>query len=374
VRKLAASLAFLVLPLNSAVAAPQQSNPKGVWDGTIGQLPVRACFDERGGESVGVYFYRSRFETIPLMKDDKGAWLFSEGWPDDAKAPRWSLTQIGWNAIGGNWAQGSRKLPIRLTRVPVAKQGEDEGPCSSMEFQQPRLEGLRVVRAAAVKDGVSYTKLTLDHRGHFGDSVAVESFELAGDNPAIRAINAVLKKPFDQKDDSSWLSCIREAFPWGGEHNESFEPRMISRRWLVVNHHWDGYCGGAHPDSSNSAKTFDLKTGREIDVRDWFTDRAVKRTRYEGDPEVFKTMQPEFRSLVIADWKGDEDCAGTIDSEEWWSFELTRSGFVFTPILAHVAQACEEDFALPFSKLLPYLTPEGRKAIAELQVEPVSRR
>jgi hypothetical protein len=373
VPKLAASLALLTLPLNLAAAA-QQPNPKGVWDGTIGQLSVRACFDERAGDPVGVYFYRSRFETIPLIKYDKAPLLFSEGWPDDAKAPRWSLTQVGPNAIAGSWTQGQRKLPIRLTRIPVAQADEDGGPCSSMELQQPRLEGLRIVRTGAVKDGVSYTKLTLDHRGHFGDSVAVESFELAGDSPAMKAIDAVLKKPFDEKDESSWLSCIREAFPWGGEHNESFEPRMISRRWLVLNHHWDGYCGGAHPDSSNTTITFDLATGRQIDVRDWFNDRAVKRTRYEGDREVFKTMQPEFRTLVVGRWKGSDDCEGTIDNEEWWNFELTRTGYLFRPVLAHVVQACEEDFTMPFSKLAPYLTPEGRKAVAELQSEGLSRR
>lgn len=371
-RKLAASLALLILPLNLAAAAPRQLDPKGVWDGRIGQLPVRACFDERAGDSVGVYFYRSRFETIALIKDEKGTALFSEGWPDDAKAPRWSLTEVGPNAIAGTWSQGSRKLPIRLTKVPIAQSGEDATPCGSREFQQPRLEGLRILRSAAVKDGVAYTKLVLDQRGHFGDSVAVESFELAGVSSAVKAINAALGKPFDQTGDSSWLSCIREAFPWGGEHNESVEPRMISHRWLVVNHHWDGYCGGAHPDSSNSATTFDLTTGREIDVRDWFNARAIKRTRYEGDPEIFKTMQPELRSLVIGRWKGGEDCEGTIDSEEWWNFELTRTGFVFRPILAHVVQACEEDFAVPFAKLLPYLTPEGRRIVARLQAE--SRR
>jgi hypothetical protein len=141
-----------------------------------------------------------------------------------------------------------------------------------------------------------------------------------------------------------------------------------------VNHHWDGYCGGAHPDVSNTARTFDLGTGQEVDVRDWFNASAVKRTLFEGEPEVFKTIQPGFRRVVIGRWKGDEDCAGTIDTEEWWNFELTRTGFVFTPNLAHVAQACEEQFKVPFSKLLPYLTPEGRKIVAALQTERVSRR
>ena len=374
-RKLAAAVAAmtLMLPPNSAPAAPGLPGFAGVWDGTIGTLPVRACFDESADESFGVYFYRSHLETIPLIKDDKGQSLYSEGWPSDANAPRWALTEIAPDEIGGTWTQGSRTLPIRLERVPVAATGEDEGPCNSMEFEQPRLEGVQVARSKAVKDGVAYTKLTLDHHGHFGDSIDVESFELPGDSPAIRAINAALKKAFDEKDEASWLGCVRFAFPWGGEHHESFEPRMISHRWLVVNHHWDGYCGGAHPESWNSTQSFDLTSGREIDVLDWFNAKAVKRTVYEGDPEVFKTMEPGFGRVVIGRWKGDGDCEGTIDTEEWWNFELTRTGFVFTPSLAHVVQACEEDFTVPFSKLLPYLTPEGRKIVAELQAERLSR-
>jgi hypothetical protein len=242
-----------------------------------------------------------------------------------------------------------------------------------MEFQQPRLQGVRIVRSGATKDGVVYTKLTLDHRGHF-PSVSVESFELAGSSPAIRTINAEMKKVFDQSDEDGWLGCIRSAGPWGGNVDESLEPRMISRRWLVVNHHWAGFCGGAHPDTSNAARTFDLATGREIDVRDWFNDKAIKRTRYEGETEVFKTIQPSFRKLVIGRWKGDADCAGTIDTEEWWNIELTRTGFVFTPELAHVAQACTEDFKVPFSKLSNYLTAEGRKNVATLQAERTASR
>ncbi len=343
----------------------------GVWDGTIGELPVRVCLDEGGlGDWTGIYFYRTKLVTIPLIQDGKGALLFSEGWPDDAKLPRWSLLQTAPNALEGTWKQGAKGLPIRLTRI--ALKGEDL-PCASMEFQRPRLDGVRITRSQAIKDGVAYTKLTLDGRGHF-PTISVESFELPGSSAVIRTVNAELKKPFDENDEDSWLGCIRSAGPWGGDRNESLEPRMISRRWMVVNHHWDGFCGGAHPDSSNVAETFDLTTGREIDVRDWFNVKAIKRTRYEGDPEVFKTIQPSFRRLVIGRWKGDGDCADTIDTQDWWNIELNRTGFVFTPSLAHVVQACEEDFKVPFAKLTAYLTPEGRKNVAALQAELKSTR
>ena len=365
-----ACLAGSVFASDCAMAstAVPSSSIAGVWDGAVGDLPVRVCFDEGGpGDWTGIYFYRSKLVTIPLIQDGKGAPVFSEGWPDDAKLPRWSLSETAPNALGGTWKQGARGLPIHLTRIPL--KGEDL-PCASMEFQRPRLEGVRIARSRAINDGVAYTKLTLDDRGHF-PNISVESFELPGSTAVIRTINAALKKPFDE---DSWLGCIRSAGPWGGDHNESVEPRMISRRWMVVNHHWDGFCGGAHPDSSNVAETFDLITGREIDVRDWFNAKAIKRTRYEGDPEVFKTIQPGFRRLVIGRWKGDGDCADTIDTEEWWNIELNRTGFVFTPNLAHAVQACEEDFKVPFANLIAYLTPEGRKNVAALQADFTSRR
>jgi hypothetical protein len=44
------------------------------------------------------------------------------------------------------------------------------------------------------------------------------------------------------------------------------------------------------------------------------------------------------------------------------------------PSLAHVVQACEEDFKVSFAKLAPYLTPEGKRNVAALQTEAASPR
>ena len=362
------AIALLATPASSAPT--DYSHLLGVWDGTIGNLPVRACFEDQRstGEPWGVYYYRSRLITIPLMKDGKSENLFSEGWATDKAAPRWNLMRRTATAIEGSWTQESKSLPLRLARVPTR---EKDAPCASLEFQQPRLAGVRVARSPGDKDSVAYTKLGLDHRGHFGDSVSVETFELAGTGAAISRINDVLKKPLDR---NSWLECIRNAYPWGGDHHESFEPRMISRRWLVVNHHWDGFCGGAHPDSSNAPRTFDHISGAEIDVRDWFNDRAIKRTTYEGGSDVSKTIQPAFRKVVIGRWKGEGECADVIETTEWWNVELGRDGFVFTPSLPHVVQACEESFKVPFAKVAPYLTVEGKKQVTAVQAEFANRR
>ncbi len=367
----AVSLALTAPSASAAADTPRALAVQGVWQGTLGTQPIRACFNNRETDSFGAYFYLSKLVTIPLVKDDKGELLFSEGWPDDPKAPRWALTPIGADELAGTWKQGSRNLALRLTRVPLGKLGEDDSPCGSMAFEQPRLNGIHIVRTRAAKDGVGYAKLTLELRGHF-PSVSVESFQLDGHGSAVERINRVLDKPFAKDNEESWLGCVRSSFnssPWGAEHNESFELQLITRKWLAVNHHWDGFCGGAHPDSSNSPRLFDLTSGAEINLFDWFNDKAVKREHLGGEAGNIVTIRPAFQKMLMAGWKGDDECRDAIAGQDFWSVALTRSGFSLTPSLPHVVQACTEDFNLSFARAAPYLNATGKR-----EVEAFNRR
>jgi hypothetical protein len=268
----------------------------------------------------------------------------------------------------GTWAQAGKSLAIQLTRVPGVKLGEDETPCGSMAFQEPRLKGVRTVTKAATKDGVAYTRLILDHGGHFGEDVGVETFALAGDTPAVRKINAKLREPLAGGADG-WLDCIRMAAnnsPYGGANSQTIAPRMITRRWLIVMDETGWDCGGAHPDNASVPRTFDLTTGAEVNVFDWFNDKAIKREPVEGY-EPLVSLRPQFRSMVLGGWKADDaECTDAVRTDEYWHAEPTRTGFTFTPDLPHVAQACGEDFKVPFVKLQPWLNDKGKAAIAML--------
>jgi hypothetical protein len=246
-----------------------------------------------------------------------------------------------------------------------------------MLFHGPRLEGIRTISKPAVKDGVPYTRLILDHRGHFGDDVSIETFALPEDNPGARAINAELRKALATTGDDSWLACIRSSWDWGGglgDMSETLSPRMISKHWLVALDDAGGFCGGAHPDDAQTPKLFDRRTGKQVDVLSWFSARAIKREKFEGDPNYVETFQPEFRKLILTGWKPDDDCGESVRGAEFWNAELTRTGFIFTPSLAHVEEACEEPFRVPFARLAPYLTAKGKKEVAALEAEVASRR
>lgn len=359
-----------VAALFAAPAAAQSSSGfAGVWQGTLGAQPIRACFNQREWGAFGAYYYLDHLVSIPLQQPDGKKLTFVEGGDErDAASPRWTLDKPATDRLAGSWTQAARTLPIALTRVPLPKLKEDDTPCGSMAFQQPRMRGVRTLTRPAVKDGVHYTRLILDHGGHFGENISVETFALAGDTPAVRRINAKLRKPLAGEPDG-WLACIRMAAdtsPNGADNSESYEPRLFGRRWLVVMHHWDGFCGGAHPDSSNTPMIFDLTTGAEVDVFDWFNDKAIKREPVEGY-EPLISLRPPFRSMVLGVWKADDaECTDAVRTDEYWHAELTRTGFTFTPDLPHVAQACGEDFKVPFSKLQPWLNDTGKTAIAAL--------
>ena len=365
-------LLALMATAPAAAQVPHSPDPHGVWQGTIGALPVRVCFNPRKPDPFGAYYYLSKMVPIPLLNDGHGSSLFSEGWPENAKLPRWSLTRILPDRIEGTWRHQARRLPIRLTRIPTGQLVDLETPCGSMAFQQPRLEGVRTVRSRATKDGLSYTRLTLDHRGHF-PGVSIETFELDGDSDATRRINARLREPFLESDEGTWLSCIRSSYdsgPFGGDTNESNEPRLVTAKWLSVMHHWDGYCGGAHPSSSNTPRLFDRTTGREVDLFAWLDSKAIKRERVQGLSEDASSLTPAFRDIVLGSWKADDpECDDVIRTQDYWSAELTRTGMTFVPELVHAVQACGEDFAVPFSKLKPFLSPEGREQIALIEAE-----
>ncbi|MBV9884662.1 MAG: hypothetical protein JO276_16760 [Sphingomonadaceae bacterium] len=355
--------------LTAAAATPAAPvDLPGIWEGTVGTLPVRACFVHREWGTFGAYYYLSRRRLIPLEAPEHGGG-FDERGEADGPAPHWTIESAGPSQLIARWAARGRTLPVRLTRL--ARLTGEESPCSAIAFHRPRLEGLRLVRSRAAKDGVAYTRIVLDTAGRF-EEVSFETFALDGASAAAGRINAALGTALTG-DPPSWFECITDSLadsPNEGGFDESLTPTMISRRWLAVTHHWDGSCGGAHPDSTNAYRLFDRTDGREIDLHDWLNAGAVHRERPDGGEEI-KTLLPAFREAILAGWHSEgADCDEPVRNEDFWTIGLTRTGLVFSPVLPHVVQACGEDFTMPFERLRPFLTPEGAAQVRALQAEP----
>ena len=369
---MAAMLApFIALAAAATPAAPAEL--PGVWEGNVGNLPVRACFMRREWGAFGAYYYLSRRRLIALEAVEGTSGSFREGGSAAPNGPLWRIEHAGAAGLTARWTGGGRTLPVRLTRF--SRMQGDESPCSTMAFNRPRLAGVRTVGARMSRDGVAYTRLRLDHGGRF--EATFESFALDGADEPVRRINAELGRALTG-DPPSWFECIQDSLaqsPFEGSFEESLTPTMITRRWLGVAHHWAGFCGGAHPDASIAYRTFDRASGREIDLHDWLNERAVKRERFEGSAEETKSLQPAFRDFLLAGWHPDPaDCDETVRNEAFWTIGLTREGLVFSPDLPHVAQNCGDEFRVPFARLRPFLTAEGAEYLRALQSEAAAAR
>ena len=351
-----------------AQAAPDLKAMHGVWQGTIGNLPVHACFDAGEYSNDGKYFYMRRLSTIPLMADEKVAGELTEGWADTKGVARWRMTAITKNRIEGVWTGKGRTLPIRLTRLPFATDEEFDSPCGSLAFVQPILASTRIVRTSARNNGLAVEKLTLAYPD---DSISIKSIQLVGSSPAIAAINRRLREAFDKYD--GWKWCLRDADMWGANYHDEVEARLVTTHWLSVMSRNENFCGGPHPNSSNMPILFDRQSGQQVDLYTWFGGVSSTRGKVEGNPETIDPLTGKLFDLVLKlhprASESEDDCGGAVKTAFGWTLELKREGIAFTPELARVVMACGDEVILSWNQLAPFLSPIVKREVAALRAE-----
>lgn len=353
--------AALVLP-TSAQAAPAWH---GVWQGTVGALPVRACLQERSETyRNGAYYYLSRLQPIALSHEDDGSWS------EENDSGRWTLAAGSAGRLTGTWRGGGKSLSIALARVAVAAGEED--PCGSTAFIAPRLRPAKVVAKAARQQGFAYTQLLYELGPGFPE-VEIASFSYPPTRLGDAAINAALRlDPAKPEGEADYAGCMKMALASHGRDGDfhfAYTPELVTREYLSVAVNSGGFCGGAHPDESQWHMVFDRISGKQIDLAGWLTARAVVPGGGEAGTSI-RRITPALRALALKHFpfgRGeDADCREAISGEDYWELALSRKGIVFTPSLPHVIQACEDAAEVSFAELAPFLSPAGRAGIARL--------
>jgi hypothetical protein len=370
VRRWLAGLAALALAL-AVPAAAQDAKPAwvGVWEGTVGNAPVRLCADTSGdGHLRGSYYYLSALEPISLSDyDSESGW--TESAPGSETTAEWNFTEQSATALRGNWRQ--RRIVHPFTLRPVAwTEGQWGGPCSSDAFMAPRIGGGVIVREEAEFEGWRYTRLVYRPPAHFAEDNASESFSFPSERPGDGAINAVLEAylPRGAVDDLL-VQCSAgsiSAHGYDGGFYQHVEPRMVSSAFLTVAEANDTYCGGAHPATWTTYRAFDRETGGQVDLEDWLGA--------PGSGEEARPLRAALRRTVVASWRRndervDSECRDVIADAEYWGLELTRDGISFSPDLPRVVMACGDPVLLTWADLEPFLDAEGRAGLARLRGE-----
>ncbi len=117
-------------------------------------------------------------------------------------------------------------------------------------------------------------------------------------------------------------------------------------------------CGGAHPGASNDSMTFDMKTGKEVELKDLFINFKRDKTALAEIVKAQKSLEPEGEvdTLECSEYLNEYFSEGSM---EFASYYISKRGLVIIPALPHVVYVCTREYVVPISKISQYWNPEG---------------
>lgn len=365
-----------LLALAATPAAAQHDGLRGVWQGTVGDLPIHACFE--GDDGHGVYYY-DRYMTLIRLITEEGVLAERVRYGEPGTAT-WQFSAVDAGRASGSWSDGERELPVTLRRLEWTAADEYTSPCESAEFIQPRLEGGSIERLPAMHGDHSYTVLRYVPPPHWrGENdtdfqpVSISTFALPEEQRGDALINFALAQqlPSGRTDDEfafCFSSNIR-AHGSDGDFQKGVMPEVITRRWLGLRETSGVYCGGAHPNYWEERRVFDRATGQEVDPDSWLNDAAAEREILASgmDSFVYTRLTDRFLGAIHPFWEeanDDIDCNSIVMDTPDWDVGLSERGLALIPRVPHVATPCAITVVMPWDAVAPFLSLEGQAVAA----------
>lgn len=337
---------------------------RGIWEGTIGQMPVRVCFDGNGGDDSRYYYLKyGKDILLQRAKDEEGSWLEGDE-SADKPGGKWRVSQDGADTMRGTWQNSStsKQLPIVLKRT-VLPLGQERSLCEAEYFFKPVADAARLVAGPVQAFGRhSYQKLAtrVQKRGDSNfEPEAVVLRDFGANGAAVNEqLQARLRKRLAQNHDTRM----------NGLMESTEEVVWLSDRWLSMREtEWPK----GHGISSISMwfETWDLSTGARFDLWRWFNASAGawhEETGNDGVEQVFTPSKALSRAIGrFGDNGGDPGCKG--QDKSWSGPRLAPGGIEFEAGYG----PCMDIAVASFKKLRPFLNEEGLRQAAALQREAV---
>ena len=350
-------LSVLVIALSGFAHAKEAEDCMAqTWKGTIGAVPVTMQFEnsdpgDEGSPLAGRYYYRTSLTDLLLVKDAAKRDRWKELDPKGRVSGRLTLTCRG-STLSGTWnsPDESKTLPINAGVQP------------SESFSGYRMAGFKPTAGKRASIG-----------GFHYERLAAQGFEstkglrLVGDGKALADINIILMKRFTDRL-AEGIDCIASGRMRRGEdHGYEYEYSMHMIAWnnafVVIGENFSGYCGGTHPSVSAEATTFNLQTGKPEVVSLWLIEKY--RQDIPKNSPLGKIMMKIYceKDVLIYPTKSTEidpdECPGAIElsGENIWP---TLTGITFRPATTYDQSACIQDIDVPYKKLAPFLSAQGK--------------
>lgn len=341
-RLLIALLPLLCMPCaNAADAAP---NLAGVWQGTLGNGGIVACFN--GMLDNGSYYY-TRYKTpIQLQKDDK-----TQRWNEAGSTGSWALAPSA-TGIEGTWTDPKTGKSQALT-LTLLKETGTQAACASDAYNTP-LEAMPPLQLGKVElfEGKKFRRLRIAN---------YRSVELLDTSAQIASINRDLRAmlPTGIGDMSDYFEKRRIFLGETGRPEEDdtrSAPVFWSARWVTV--HFYRWAAGFGSDAmSTDYYTWDLRSGAKVDPWAWFAGKNAAG----GDVAAMPAALDKYFQKTA---KLNGDCKDGYPGQGYFHLSVGDQGMRFWEEAR--GSGCEQAFDLPYSKMTPFLTPAGKAALKTL--------
>lgn len=337
-RNLIITLLFL-LATNPVFAASTPMN--GVWRGKLGNMDILACFN---GEQSGNYYYLRHKQPIRLSREEK-----SNVWVEDGNTGSWKLDPPIARKLQGVWQAPGNGKSLTITLGSQSNEKDDQ-PCASTEYNQA-LEDFPKLKIGSIEDfnGRKYRKLRI---------ADVETIELMSSETVVGKVNRKLRDvlPKSKADLEEYFVKRREFLGnlgYAAEDETFAQPYYWSDDWITV-HYYRWAAGFGARGISLNYRTWNMKTGEEVDLWKWFGTRSYSYSDMAPLPDRLKKH-------LIKDADIEAECRHEYYGEGEYHITLESTGIKFWENA--FGDGCEKEFIIPYKDLEPFLTPEGRTAI-----------
>lgn len=353
-------IAPLAIALSGLSIHAAHAADAGVYRGTLGNDAIAVCINPAvGGSQTGSYYLARLPEPVGLEKTG-ASWRTEEG-------GEFRLEASGSGLSGqGHLEAKTANAPLKLNRVPSG----DERPCASDAYNLAIERASRIVPGVEPENfaGQSYRTLTVN--GNQSRELSVQSIELLGQGTGVGRINSQLRELLPQTPlemSNTFYDCRRDNLGERGQDGQfqlRVQPELWTSRWFGVSTTVDSYCGGANPDYRISHRTWDLKTGEELDLWRWIAGGRVVTD--ELGSATYSEAPAALNTLLLAKATGSRapaTCAAALRGNRNYLLRLSDRGLVFSTRFAAAQRDCNTDIEVPFDTLKPFLSPEGKQAL-----------
>ncbi|MBB5205133.1 hypothetical protein HNQ51_002452 [Inhella inkyongensis] len=385
--------AFVLLLIGCLFATPALAEPSqskspfhGVWNGSIGKLSIRACFnDDIEGRRSASYYYHRHLIPIELRAEGDSATNTSATWREADGILQIESTSS--DQIKGTWrsTDDSRKLAVQLTRVALSAADSADGmnPCGSNAYNEAIVASVKTIHGPVVSVGNVKYRIVTDAlpsgRGsdYKGRQQYWETIELLGNNSAIAAINKSIRERIE-KQGQMGLSCRSIAMNDTAGEGIDFQEVGVAvvGRWISVTRQSVVDCRQSSIHLSERTYTWDLTTGKQESLFSWIKGAEAVN---DGDHLLTEGKLPDALDNFIASRFGQGDpgvhlsmddlerCYGQHQPGSYsYQLKLASDGIVFE-IPTTSNGSCGEAFKLSWKELKPFLNRKGRQFAAEIQ-------